>query len=169
VGPGGTGDQDVDTLFNQWKAVMDADAAAEEKCDATRWGQWVEKGDVNLANLSLEDYREYRVAELGCIKTAKNCLAFLERPGTKNRMPQLMENTERHGLDQRKFFDLEFWRVTIRRMTASNQLKKLTEEHWQEIHHDGYPKEGPNLKAWQRNYLRIEAEEKLRAKSVIGS
>jgi hypothetical protein len=160
AGRGGTSDQDVDTLFNQWKAVMDADAAAEEKCDATRWGQLAEKGDVNLADLSLEDYREYRVAELGRIKTAKNCLAFLERPGTKNRMPQLMENTERHGLDQRKFFDLEFWRATIRRMTASNQLKKLTEEHWQEIHHEGYPKEGPNLKAWQRNYLRIEAEEK---------
>jgi hypothetical protein len=45
-------------------------------------------------------------------------------------------------------------------MTASNELKKLSEEHWEEFHRDGYPKEGPNLKAWQQKYLKVEAEEK---------
>jgi hypothetical protein len=75
-------------------------------------------------------------------------------------MPQLMATTERHGLDQRKFFDLDFWRATIRRMTASNELKKISEEHWDEIRNDGYPKEGANLKPWEQNYLRLEGEEK---------
>ena len=45
-------------------------------------------------------------------------------------------------------------------MTASNELKKLSEEHWEEFRHDGYPKEAPNLKPWQQKYLRVEAEEK---------
>lgn len=153
-------DKDTDALFKQWQAVMDADAAAEEKCNATRWGQLAEKGPVTPADISREDSREYRLAERGRIETAKKCLAFLERPKTKALMTQLMTTTERHGLDHRKFFDLDFWRSTIRRMTASNELKKLNEEHWEEFHHDGYPKEGPNLKTWQRTYLRVEAEEK---------
>jgi hypothetical protein len=76
-------------------------------------------------------------------------------------MPQLMTTSERHGLDQRKFFDLDFWRATIRRMTASNDLKKLSEEHWEEFRRDGYPKEGPDLKPWQQQYLRLEADEKI--------
>jgi hypothetical protein len=156
----GASDKDVDALFKQWKAVMAADAAAEEKCNATRWGQLAEKGPVTPADLSLADYREYRLAERGRIETAKKCLAFLERPKTKALMPQLMSTTERHGLDHRKFFDLDFWRATIGRMTASNELKKLSEEHWEEFRHDGYPKEGPNLKPWQQKYLRVEAEEK---------
>jgi hypothetical protein len=155
-----TSDKDVETLFKQWTAVMDADAAAEEKCSATRWGQLAEKGPVSPADISKEDSREYRLAERGRIETAKKCLAFLERPKTKALMPQLMTTTERHGLNHRKFFDLDFWRATIRRMTASNELKKLSEEHWDEIHRDGYPTEGPNLKPWQRNYLRLEADEK---------
>jgi hypothetical protein len=153
-------DKEVDALFKQWQAVMDADAAAEEKCGATRWGQLAEKGPVTPADISREDSHEYRLAERGRIETAKKCLAFLERSKTKALMPQLMATTERHGLDHRKFFDLDFWRSTIRRMTASNELKKLNEEHWEEFRHDGYPKEGPNLKAWQRTYLRVEAEEK---------
>jgi hypothetical protein len=45
-------------------------------------------------------------------------------------------------------------------MTASNELKKLTEEHWEEFRHGGYPEEGPNLKPWRRNYLGLEAQEK---------
>ena len=155
-----TSDDDVDALFKQWQAVMDADGAAEEKCNATRWGQLAEKGPVTPADISREDSREYRLAELGRIETARKCLAFLERPKTKALMPQLMTTTERHGFDHRKFFDLEFWRATIRRMTASNELKKLTEEHWEEFRHGEFPKEGPNLKAWQRKYLRVEAEEK---------
>lgn len=155
-----TSEKEVDALFKQWQAVMDADAAAEEKCDATRWGQLAQKGPVTPADISREDSREYRLAERGRIDTAKKCLAFLERPKTKALMPQLMTTTERHGLDHRKFFDLDFWRATIRRMTASNELKKLTEEHWEEFRHDGYPKEGPNLKPWQQKYLRVEAEEK---------
>jgi hypothetical protein len=153
-------DKEVEALFKQWTAMMDADAAAEEKCSATRWGQLAEKGPVSPADISKEDSREYRLAERGRIETAKKCLAFLERPKTKALMPQLMITTERHGFDHRKFFDLDFWRATIRRMTASNELKKLSEEHWDEIHHDGYPKEGPNLKPWQQNYLRLEVEEK---------
>jgi hypothetical protein len=155
-----TSDRDVEALFKQWNAVMDADAAAEEKCNATRWGQLAEKGPVTPADISREDSREYRLAERGRIETAKKCLAFLERPKTKALMAQLMTTTERHGFDHRKFFDLDFWRATIRRMTASNELKKLTEEHWEEFRHDGSPKEGPNLKAWQRSYLKVEAEEK---------
>jgi hypothetical protein len=156
----GASDKEVDALFKQWQTVMAADAAAEEKCDATRWGQLAEKGPVTPADISREDSREYRVAERGRIETAKKCLAFLERPKTKALMTQLMTTTERHGLDHRKFFDLDFWHSTIRRMTASNELKKLSEEHWEEFRRDGYPKEGPNLKAWQRTYLRVEAEEK---------
>ena len=156
----GASDKDVDALFKQWQAVMDADAAAEEKCNATRWGQLAEKGPVTPADISREDSREYRLAERGRIETAKKCLAFLERPKTKALMPQLMTTTERHGLDHRKFFDLDFWRATIRRMTASNELKKLSEEHWEEFRHDGYPKEAPNLKPWQQKYLRVEVEEK---------
>jgi hypothetical protein len=156
----GASDRDIDALFKQWKAVMDADAAAEEKCDATRWGQLAEKGPVTPADISREVSREYRLAERGRIETAKKCLAFLERPKTKALLPQLMSTTERHGLDHRKFFDLDFWRATIRRMTASNELKKLNEDHWEEFHRDGHPKEGPNLKPWQQGYLRVEAEEK---------
>jgi len=155
-----TSDQEVEALLKQWNAVMDADAAAEEKCNATRWGQLAEKGPVTPADISREDSREYRLAERGRIETAKKCLAFLERPKTKALMPQLMTKTERQGLDHRKFFDLDFWRATIRRMTASNELKKLTEEHWEEFRHGGYPTEGPNLKPWQRKYLGLEAEEK---------
>lgn len=75
-------------------------------------------------------------------------------------MSQLMATTERHGFDQRKFFDLQFWRATNRRMIASNESKRLIEEHWEEFLRNGFPKEGPNLKAWQRKYLRLEAEEK---------
>ena len=71
-----------------------------------------------------------------------------------------MTTTERHGLDQRKFFDPQFWHATIRRMVASNELKKTTEEHWDEFLHNGSPAEGPNLKDWQRKYLHVEAEEK---------
>jgi hypothetical protein len=118
-----------------------------------------EKGPVSPADISKEDSREYRLAELGRIETAKKCLAFLERPKTKSLMAQLMATTEAHGLDQRKFFDLDFWRATIRRMTASNELKKISEEHWEEYRRDGYPKEGPNLKPWQQKYLRLEADE----------
>jgi hypothetical protein len=156
----GTSDKDIDALFKQWNAVMGADAAAEERCNTTRWGKLAEKGPVTPADISREISREYRLAELGRIETAKKCLAFLERPKTKALMPQLMTTTERHGLDHRKFFDLDFWRATIQRMTASNELKKLTEEHWEEFRQDGYPKEGPNLKPWQQKYLRLEAEEK---------
>ena len=76
----GASDKDVDALFEQWQAVMDADGVAEEKCDATRWGQLAEKGPVGPGDLTIEDYREYRVAERGRIETAKKCLAFLERP-----------------------------------------------------------------------------------------
>ena len=155
-----TSDKEVETLFKQWTAVMDADAAAEEKCNATRWGRLAEKGPVSPADISKEDSREYRLAERGRLETAKKCLAFLERPKTKALMAQLMATTEQHGLDHRKFFDLDFWRATIRRMTASNELKKLNEEHWEEIRQDGFPKEGPNLKPWQQNYLRLEADEK---------
>jgi protein-disulfide isomerase len=155
-----TDDQDIEALFQQWQAVIDADGVAEEKCSATRWGQLAEKGPVSPADLSREDWREYRVAELGRIETAKKCLAFLERPSTKARMSQLMATTERHGFDQRKFFDLQFWRATNRRMIASNESKRLIEEHWEEFLRNGFPKEGPNLKAWQRKYLRLEAEEK---------
>ncbi|HEY2139143.1 MAG TPA: hypothetical protein VGH00_03625 [Chthoniobacterales bacterium] len=154
-------DKQAEALFKQWTAVMDADAAAEEKCNATRWGQLAEKGPVSPADISKEDSREYRLAERGRIETAKKCLAFLERPQTKSLMPQLMTTSERHGLDQRKFFDLDFWRATIRRMTASNDLKKLSEEHWEEFRRDGYPKEGPDLKPWQQQYLRLEADEKI--------
>ena len=75
-------------------------------------------------------------------------------------MSQLMAMAEQHGVEHGKFFDLDFWRATIRRMIASNELKKLNEEHWDEIHQDGYPKEGPNLKPWQQNYLRLEVDEK---------
>jgi hypothetical protein len=156
----GASDEKVNALFDQWQAVLDADGVAEEKCNATRWGQLAEKGPVSPADLSLADYREYRLAELGRIASAKKVLAFLERPGTKTLMPQLMTTTERHGFDHLKFFDLQFWRATIRRMVASNELKKLTEEHWEEFQHGAFPKEGPNLKAWQRKYLRVEAEEK---------
>lgn len=156
----GASEKEVEALFKQWNAVMDADAAAEEKCNATRWGKLAEKGPVTPADISREVSREYRLAELGRIATAKKCLAFLERPKTKALMPQLMTTTERHGLDHRKFFDLDFWRATIRRMTASNELKKMSEEHWEEFRRDGYPKEGPNLKPWQQNYLKVEAEEK---------
>jgi hypothetical protein len=155
-----TSDQRVEALLKQWNAVMDADTAAEEKCNATRWGQLAQKGPVTPADISREDLREYRLAERGRIETAKRCLAFLERPKTKALMPQLMTMTEAHGLDQRKFFDLDFWRATVRRMTASNELKKLTEEHWEEFRDGGDPKEGPNLKPWQRKYLGLEAEEK---------
>jgi hypothetical protein len=155
-----TSDRDVEALLKQWNTVMDADATAEEKCNATRWGQLAEKGLVTPADISREDSREYRLAERGRIETAKKCLAFLERPKTKALMPQLITTIERHGLDQRKSFDLDFWRATIRRMTASNELKKLTEENWEEFRHGGYPKEGPNLKPWQRKYLGLEAEEK---------
>lgn len=158
--PSKTNDQDVEALLKQWNAVMDADAAAEERCNATRWSQLAEKGPVTPADISREDSREYRLAEHERIETAKKCLAFLERPKTKAVMPQLMTTTEQHGLDHRKFFDLDFWRATIRRMTASNELKKLTEEHWEEFRHGDYPKEGPNLKPWQRKYLGFEAEEK---------
>jgi len=158
--PSKTNEQDVEALLKQWNAVMDADAAAEERCNATRWGQLAEKGPVTPADISREDSREYRLAEHERIETAKKCLAFLERPKTKALMPQLMTTTEQHGLDHRKFFDLDFWRATIRRMTASNELKKLTEEHWEEFRRGGYPKEGPNLKPWQRKYLGFEAEEK---------
>ena len=155
----GTSDK-VEALYDQWQAVIDADGVAEEKCNATRWGELAEKGPVSPADLSLADYREYRLAELGRIASAKKVLAFLERPGTKALMPQLMTTTERHGFDHLKFFDLQFWRATIRRMVASNELKKLTEEHWEEFQHGAIPKEGPKLKAWQRKYLRVEAEEK---------
>jgi hypothetical protein len=155
----GASDKKVDALFDQWQVVIDADAAAEEKCDATRWGQLAEKGPVSPTDLSLADYREYRLAELERIESAKKVLAFLERPGTKGLMPQLLTTTERHGFDHRKFFDLQFWRATVRRMVASNELKKLTEEHWEEFQHGAFPKEGPNLQAWQRKYLRVEAEE----------
>jgi hypothetical protein len=158
-GAGKDGKEESGALFDQWQAVIDADAGAEEKCSATRWGQLAEKGDVSPADISREDSREYRLAELGRIETAKKVLAFLERPSTKARMAQLKETTERHGLDQRKFFDPQFWRATIRRMTASNELKKLSEEHWDEVRESGSPKEGPNLKEWQRKYLRLEAEE----------
>jgi hypothetical protein len=153
-------DKEVDTLLKQWTAVMDADAAAEEKCNATRWGRLAQKGPVSPADISKEDSREYRLAERGRIETAKKCLAFLERPKTKALMPQLIATAEQHGVEHGKFFDLDFWRATIRRMTASNELKKLNEEHWDEIHQDGYPKEGPNLKPWQQNYLRLEVDEK---------
>jgi hypothetical protein len=156
----GASDKEVNALFKQWQAVMDADAAAEEKCNVTRWGKLAEKGPVTPADISREDSREYRLAERGRIETAKKCLAFLERPKTKTLMPQLMTTTERHGLDHRKFFDLDFWRATIRRMTASNELKKLSEDHWEEFRRDGFPKEGPDLKPWQRTYLKVEAEEK---------
>jgi hypothetical protein len=44
-------------------------------------------------------------------------------------------------------------------MVASNDLKKLTEEHWEEFQQGIFPKEGPNLKAWQRKYLRVQADE----------
>jgi hypothetical protein len=154
-----TSDKEVETVFKQWTAVMDADAAAEEKCNATRWGRLAENGPVTPADISKDISREYRLAERGRIETAKKCLAFLERPKTKSVMPQLMATSERHGLDQRKFFDLDFWRATIRRMIASNDLKKLSEDHWDDILHDGYPKDG-DLKPWQQNYLRLEAEEK---------
>ena len=153
-------DKEVETLLKQWTAVMDADAAAEEKCNATRWGRLAQKGPVSPADISKEDSREYRLAERGRIETAKKCLAFLERPKTKALMSQLMATAEQHGVEHGKFFDLDFWRATIRRMTASNELKKLSEDHWDEIRQDGYPKEGPNLKAWQQNYLRLEADEK---------
>jgi len=158
--PSKANNRDVEALLKQWNAVMDADAAAEEKCNATRWGQLAEKGPVTPADISLQDSREYSLAERGRIETAKKCLAFLERPETKALMPQLITTTEQHGLDHRKFFDLDFWRATIRRMTASNELKKLTEEHWEEFRQDGFPKEGPNLKPWQQKYLGLEAEEK---------
>jgi hypothetical protein len=156
----GASDKEVNALFKQWQAAMDADAAAEEKCNATRWGKLAEKGPVTPADISREDSREYRLAERGRIETAKKCLAFLERPKTKALMPQLMSTTEQHGLDHRKFFDLDFWRATIRRMTASNELKKLSEDHWEEFRRDGFPKEGPDPKPWQRTYLKVEAEEK---------
>jgi hypothetical protein len=153
-------DKEVETLFKQWTAVMDADAAAEDKCNATSWGQLAAKGPVSPEDISKEDSREFRVAELGRIETAKKCLAFLERPKTKALMSQLMTTTDGHGFDHRKFFDLDFWRATIRRMTAANELKKLNEDHWDEVRRDGYPKEGPDLKPWQQNYLRLEVEEK---------
>jgi len=156
----GASEKKVDALFKQWQAVIDADGVAEEKCGATRWGQLAEKGPIGPGDLTIGDYREYRVAELGRIETAKKVLAFLERPGTKTLMPQLMTTTERHGFDHRKFFDPQFWRATIRRMVASNELKKLTEEHWEDFQHGILPKEGPNLKAWQQKYLRVETEEK---------
>lgn len=153
-------DKQVETVFKQWTALMDADAAAEEKCNATRWGKLAEKGPVLPADISKEDSREYRLAERGRIETAKKCLAFLERPKTKALMSQLIATAEQHGVEHGKFFDLDFWRATIRRMTASNELKKLNEDHWDEILRDGYPKEGPNLKPWQQNYLRLETDEK---------
>jgi hypothetical protein len=158
--PAAASDKKLDALFDQWQAVIDADGVAEEKCNATRWGLLAEKGPIGPGDLAIEDYREYRMAELGRIETAKKVLSFLERPGTKALIPQLMTTTERHGFDHRKFFDLQFWRATIRRMTASNELKKLTEEHWEEFQHGAFPKEGPKLKAWERKYLRVEAEEK---------
>jgi hypothetical protein len=154
-------DKEVAAIFKQWNAVMDADAAAEEKCNATRWGELAAKGPVSPADISKEDSRQYRLAQRDRIETAKKCLAFLERSKTKSLMTQLMATSEQHGLDQRKFFDLDFWRATIRRMTASNELKKLNEDHWEEIGRDGFPKEGPDLKPWQQNYLRIEGEEKM--------
>ncbi len=153
-------DKEVATLLKQWTAAMNADAAAEEKCNATRWGQLAQKGPVSPADISKEDSREYRLAERGRIETAKKCLAFLERPKTKALMSQLTAMAEQQGVEHGKFFDLDFWRATIRRMTASNELKKLNEEHWDEILRDGYPKEGPNLKTWQQNYLRLEVDEK---------
>jgi hypothetical protein len=152
-------DKEVAAIFKQWNAVMDADAAAEEKCNATHWGQLAAKGPVSPADISKEDSRQFRLAERDRIETAKKCLAFLERPKTKSLMVQLMATTEQHGLDHRKFFDLDFWRATILRMIASNDLKKLSEDHWDDILHDGYPKDG-DLKPWQQNYLRLEAEEK---------
>jgi hypothetical protein len=158
--PSKASDKEVETLLKQWTAVMDADAAAEEKCNATHWGRLAEKGPVLPADISKEDSREYRLAERGRIETAKKCLAFLERPKTKALMSQLIATAEEHGAEHGKFFDLDFWRATIRRMTASNELKKVNEEHWDEILRDGYPKEGPNLKPWQQNYLRLETDEK---------
>ena len=157
---GESSDRDVDSLYNQWQAMLDADGVAEDKCSATRWGQLAEKGPVSPTDLSRKDYREYRLAEQARIATAKKCLAFLERPSTKARIKELMTTTERHGLDQRKFFDPQFWHATIRRMVASNELKKMTEEHWEDFLHGGSPAEGPNLKDWQRKYLHVEAEEK---------
>ena len=152
-------DGDVNSLYNQWQAVLDADGVAQDKCSATRWGQLADKGPVSPTDLSREDYREYRLAEQARIATAKKCLAFLERPSTKARIKELMTMTERYGLDQRKFFDPQFWHATIRRMVASNELKKTTEEHWEEFLRNGSPTEGAHLKDWQRRYLRVEAEE----------
>jgi hypothetical protein len=50
-------DKEVEALFKQWTAVMNADAAAEEKGTATRWGQLAQKGPVSPADISKETAR----------------------------------------------------------------------------------------------------------------
>jgi hypothetical protein len=154
------GDPAVAALFKQWQGLINADAVAEEMVFATRWGRLMEKGTYNPRDITREDSREFRLAENGRIESARQCVAFLERPGTVALLPQLIETTETQNFGHRKFLDPQFWRLTIRRMTASNDFKRLTEEHWEELGRGARPVEGqPNLKPWQRQYLQARADE----------